>query len=296
MAAAPVLLGAATLTFVVIRLVPGDPVLLVLNGAPTTPAVVEHMRHQFHLDHSAGMQYLLYLDDLAHGNLGVSMVTGRPVTYEIDSRLGSTLQLTALAAAIAIGGGLAAGLGTSLLRRKVLTHTATTVQLVAISAPPFWLGLLLLTLFSFRLGWFNVISDRGLKALILPALALGLPAASVISQLIRRGMAEVLAEPYIVTARAKGLGETQVRLRHALRNSLIPVVSISGILIGGLLMGAVAIEIVFARQGVGNLAVTSIVAKDLPVVQGIVLLAAVAYVALNIVADVVYRLVDPRIR
>jgi peptide/nickel transport system permease protein len=106
----------------------------------------------------------------------------------------------------------------------------------------------------------------------------------------------VLAEPYIVTARAKGLGETQVRLRHALRNSLIPVVSISGILIGGLLMGAVAIEIVFARQGVGNLAVTSIVAKDLPVVQGIVLLAAVAYVALNIVADVVYRLVDPRIR
>lgn len=296
LATVPVLLGAATLAFVVMRIVPGDPVLLVLNGAPTTPEVVARMRHEFHFDHSQGMQYLLYLRDLVHGNLGVSMSTGRPVTTEIGQRLSATLDLTGVAAGFALLVGLALGVIGSLVRRQTIGHAVTAGQLLAVSAPPFWLGLLLLTFFSFRLGWFNVISDTGAKALVLPSLALGLPSASVVSQLIRQGMSEVLAEPYITTARAKGLGETKVRLHHALRNTLIPVVSISGVLIGGLLMGAVAIEIVFARQGVGKLAVDSIISKDLPVVQGIVLLAAVAYTGLNIVVDLLYRAVDPRIR
>jgi peptide/nickel transport system permease protein len=165
-----------------------------------------------------------------------------------------------------------------------------------VSMPSFWLGLILLTILSFHFGWFPATGDRGWKSLVLPAATLAIPSGAVIAQLLRDGMDRVLQEQYITTARAKGLREIVVRQRHALRNALIPVITVAGVTVGSLLTGSVVIETVFARPGVGRLAVDSIVNKDLPVVQGIVLLAATVYVISNLIADVLYAVVDPRIR
>jgi peptide/nickel transport system permease protein len=165
-----------------------------------------------------------------------------------------------------------------------------------VSMPSFWLGLILLTILSFRLGWFPATGDQGWKSLVLPAATMAIPTGSVIAQLLRDGMTSVLREQYITTARAKGLRELSVRRRHALRNALIPVITVSSVTVGSLLTGSVVIETVFARPGVGRLAVDSITNKDLPVVQGVVLLAATVFLLTNLIADILYALVDPRIR
>jgi ABC-type dipeptide/oligopeptide/nickel transport system permease component len=292
----PVLIGATALSFFVIRVVPGDAVTTLLNGSPTTPEVEAQIRSQFHLDRSVPVQYGLYMDDLAHGDLGTSMRTGKPVWREISVRLPSTIRLTAAATALTVALGILLGMLGSFFQTGIIARPLALFQFAAVSVPSFWLGLILITLFSFQRHWFPATGDHGWKTLILPSITLALPGAAVLGQLLRDGMREVMSEPYIVTARAKGLRERRVRMRHALRNALIPVVTVSGAIVGSLLTGSVIIEILFARPGVGRLAVDSITNKDLPVVQGVVLLAAAVYLVVNLMVDLIYAAVDPRIR
>jgi peptide/nickel transport system permease protein len=291
-----VLLGATALSFFVIRVIPGDAVTTLLGGTPTTPEVEAQLRGQFHLDQPIVVQYGIYMGDLAQGDMGYSMRSHAPVWNEIRDRLPSTVRLTALAFVLALGGGLLIGTLGSLLPRGPLERFLSIGQFAMVSMPSFWLGLILLSILSFRLGWFPATGDQGWKSLVLPAVTMAIPAGAVIAQLLRDGMNAVLREQYITTARAKGLREISVRRRHALRNALIPVITVSSATIGSLLTGSVVIETVFARPGVGRLAVDSILNKDLPVVQGVVLLAATVYLFTNLVADILYAFVDPRIR
>jgi ABC-type dipeptide/oligopeptide/nickel transport system permease component len=291
-----VLLGATALAFFVIRIIPGDAVTTLLGGTPTTPEVEAALRGQFHLDQPLVVQYGIYMRDLLHGDLGYSMRTHAPVWDEIRDRLPSTMRLTGLAFALALVGGVAAGILGSLLPRGPVERAMSIGQYAMVSMPSFWLGLILLSIFSFRLGWFPATGDQGWRSLVLPAITLALPTGAVLAQLLRDGMNTVLREQYIVTARSKGLREISVRQRHALKNALIPVITVGATAVGSLLTGSVIIETVFARPGVGRLAVDSIVNKDLPVVQGVVLLAATVYLVTNLIADILYGLVDPRIR
>jgi peptide/nickel transport system permease protein len=291
-----VLLGATALSFFVIRVVPGDAVTTLLGGTPTTPEVAAQLREQFHLDRPVLVQYGLYMWALGHGDLGTSMQSRHPVWTDISTRLPSTLKLTGLATLLSLVFGIGLGVASSFLDRGPLARLVTLLQFAAVSMPSFWLGLILITIFSFRFGWFPATGDRDLRSLVLPAITLALPAAAVIAQLLRDGIVETLAEPYIATARAKGLRERNVRLGHAVRNALIPVITVSGAIVGSLLTGSVVIETVFARPGVGRLAVMAITNKDLPVVQGVVLLAAATYLVVNLIVDLIYAVVDPRIR
>jgi peptide/nickel transport system permease protein len=291
-----VLLGATALSFFVIRVVPGDAVTTLLGGTPTTPEVEAELRGQFHLDRPVLVQYGFYMRELGRGDFGTSMRSGHPVWDELSARLPSTMKLTGLATLMALVLGTGLGVASSFLDRGPIARFVTLLQFAAVSIPSFWLGLIFITIFSFRFGWFPATGDRDLRSLVLPALTLALPAAAVIAQLLRDGIAESLAEPYIATARAKGLRERRVRLGHAVRNALIPVVTVSGSVVGSLLTGSVVIETVFARPGVGRLAVDSITNKDLPVVQGVVILAAATYLVVNLIVDLVYAVVDPRVR
>jgi peptide/nickel transport system permease protein len=203
----PVLIGATALSFFVIRVVPGDAVTTLLNGTPTTPEVEAQLRSQFHLDRPVLVQYGLYMRDLSQGDFGTSMRSGRPVWDEISARLPSTLKLTGLAALLATVLGLGLGVISSFIDRGPIARLISILQFAAVSVPSFWLGLILITILSFRFGWFPATGDRDLKSLVLPAMTLALPASAVISQLLRDGMDETLAEPYIATARAKGLRE-----------------------------------------------------------------------------------------
>jgi peptide/nickel transport system permease protein len=294
--AIPVLFGATLLAFIVLRVVPGDPVTVMLSGRPTTPEVQAQLRHQFYLDRSPPAQYLLFLRDLSHGDLGVSMTTGNPVWEDISTRLPATIRLTTVAFAMAMVFGLTLGLAGSLFRLRLLDRLLTGVQLASVSIPPVWLGLLLLIIGSFRLGWFPATGDSGWKSLILPALTLALPSGAVVGQVLRDGVREVSEEQYVTTARSKGLRERQITTRHILRNALMPVITVGGLIAGSLITGSVVIESVFARPGVGRLAVDSITNKDTPVVMGIVLLAATVYIVVNILVDILYAIVDPRNR
>ena len=291
-----VVLGASTLAFLVIRLLPGDPVEAMFANLAVPEAVQHQIRAEMHIDDPLPAQYLSFLGDLVRGHFGTSMLTGTPVATEIGAQAASTLQL----AGLAVAGALVIGFGTGILAARRpdgwVDRVVTTLQLAFVSMPVFWVGILLLTAFSFQLGWFPATGGDGLTGLVLPALTLALPTSAIIGQLVRDGLRQVLWEPYIVTARAKGLGEWSVLLRHALRNSLVSVVTVLGMVIGGLLAGAVVVETVFARQGLGRLAVTAITSKDYPMVQAIVVLAATAYVVVNLTVDVAYAAIDPRIR
>jgi ABC-type dipeptide/oligopeptide/nickel transport system permease component len=294
--AIPVLFGATLLAFIVIRVVPGDPVTVLLSGRPTTPEVEAQLRHQFYLDRSPPMQYLLFLRDLGQGDLGISMRTGNPVREDISDRLPATLKLTGFAFALALLVGLVLGLAGSLLRSRLVDRLLTGVQVASVSVPPVWLGLLLLIVGSFQLGWFPATGDEGWESLVLPAITLALPSGAVVGQVLRDGVREAAAEQYVITARSKGLAERQITIRHILRNALMPVITVSGLIAGSLITGSVVIESVFARPGVGRLAVDAITNKDTPVVMGIVLLAATVYIVVNIVVDILYAVADPRNR
>jgi ABC-type dipeptide/oligopeptide/nickel transport system permease component len=291
-----VIFGALTLAFVVIRLLPGDTVAAMFAGTSTPQAVRDAVRHDMLLDSSWWQQYLGYLDNIAHGRLGTSVTHGDGVGYELRQQVLPTVELGLAAVALAITFGVWAGVVAARRPERLLDRVITTVQVVSISLPVFWVGLVLLTFFSFRLGWFPATGSQGFKSLVLPAITLALPCGAIVGQLVRDGLIRVLREPYIVTARAKGLGDWAVLFRHALRNAAVPVITVIGVLIGSLLSGAVVIETLFARQGLGRLAVTAITSKDFPVVQALVALAAVTYVLVNLLVDVVYALVDPRIR
>jgi peptide/nickel transport system permease protein len=294
--AVPVLFGAVTLSFLIVRLIPGNPVQDMLAGQPSQPALERALTNQFHLNKPVIEQYALYLGSVVRGNFGLSLTTGGSVVSAVGSVIVSTLELTGLATLMGLLLGAIGGIGTSWVRSKRVDRGLAAFQMVAVSLPTFWLALLLLTLFSFNLHWFPATGNAGFESLVLPALALGLPVGAVISQLLRSGMLEVLREPFIITARAKGMSEWRVRLGHAFRNAVLPSLNYIGVIFGTLITGAVVAEAVFSRQGLGRMVVTAVTNKDYPLVQGIVILIALAYVLINIAVDLIHAGLDPRIR
>jgi peptide/nickel transport system permease protein len=292
-----VLFGVSVLVFSMVYLLPGDPVLTMLGDQTAVSGdVVVNARHQLGLDRPAPLQYGHFLVRALQGDLGRSWRSNQAVTAIILSQLPATLQLTVTGLGLAILLGVVLGLIAAVRQNSWADNFSMVLALIGVSMPSFWLGLLLIFLFSLRLGWVPATGYGGMQRLILPAFTLGLQAAAIIARLVRSSVLEVLRQEYITTARAKGLAEFRVLVRHALRNALIPVTTVVGLQFGGLLGGAVIIETVFARQGIGRIAVTAINNKDFPLIQGIVLFAAVVYTLVNLVTDILYAWLDPRIR
>jgi peptide/nickel transport system permease protein len=291
----PVLLAVVTLVFAIRPLVPGDPVEIMFFGQSANPEVIANIREQLGLDKSIPEQYLLYLGNVLRGDLGTSITTRQPVMGEIASRYPATLKLAIGAFLVSAVVGLGSGILAAVYKDSAIDTVAMIAATAGISMPAFWFGLLAIYLFSVNLGWFSVIPDGSLKSLVLPAVTLGLIASSIVARLVRSAMLEVLGQEYVQTARAKGLTERRVVLHHALRNAAIPVVTIVGLQFGGLLTGAFIIEAVFAWHGIGELAVQAFAKRDFPMIQGITLVVATTYVLVNLVVDVVYAALDPRI-
>jgi ABC-type dipeptide/oligopeptide/nickel transport system permease component len=290
--AIPVLWGVATLVFVVVHLLPGDPALLMLSEAGASAQDVAELRADLHLDDPLPLQYGRYLADLARGDLGRSLFTGRLVTTTIAEQLPSTVELAMAAMAVAIALGTALGVLAAVRSGTWLDSVATAVSIVGVSVPIFWSGLLLIWLLSLRL---DLLPATGPDQLLMPALVLGFASAGAIARLVRSSLLEALSQDYVNTARAKGLRERTIVLRHALKAAFIPVVTLIGLQFGFLLGGTVVTETIFSRPGIGRLMVNAILWKDLPLVQGIALLAALTYTLLNLAVDVFYAYLDPRI-
>jgi ABC-type dipeptide/oligopeptide/nickel transport system permease component len=292
----PVVFGVSLAVFSMLFLVPGDPVKMMLSEFVTSPEQVARMRAQLHLDEPFARQYGRFVWNALHGDLGTSIRDHRPVTREIFEILPSTLQLALAALGVAAGVGITLGVLAAIRPSSWLDAAAMVIALAGVSLPSFWFGLLLIFVFSLHLRWFPAAGGGGMAHLVLPAAALGLSAAAIIARLTRSSMLDILKTEYVTTARAKGLQERVVVLRHGLRNALIPIVTIFGLQFGALMAGTVIIETVFGRPGIGRLVVTAILNKDLPLVQGVVLFVAVSYVFINLAVDVIYVLIDPRIR
>jgi peptide/nickel transport system permease protein len=291
----PVLLGVATLVFSLIHLVPGDPVQAML-GDSATPQDVADVRARLGLDKPLPVQYGKFLSNVSRGDLGMSLRTNQPVTAAIAERMPATFELALAAMAVATAVALPLGIVAAVRAGTLADYGATTLALVGISIPNFWLGPLMAIVFSISLGWLPV-SGRGSAAhLILPAITLGAPLAAVLARMTRASVIEELRELYVLAARARGVSRLRAVVRHAFRNSLIPIVTVLGLQFGAVLTGAVITETIFAWPGVGRLLIQSISFRDYPMVQGCILLIAVTYVAMNLLTDLVYGLLDPRIR
>jgi len=292
----PVLFGVTLAVFSMLFLVPGDPVKIMLAEFVTTPAQVARMREQLHLDEPILKQYGRFVGNALRGDLGTSIRSRRAVATEIGENVGSTAQLALASMAVAVAIGVPLGLTAALFRSSWFDAGSMIVALLGVSMPSFWLGLLMIFAFSLHLGWFPATGGGDLWHLVLPSVTLGMIASAIIARLTRSSMLEVLGQDYVRTARAKGLAWWGVVVRHALKNALIPVITIFGLQFGNLLAGAVIVETVFSRPGLGRLIVGGILAKDFPLVQGTVLFVATAYVLINVLVDIAYAYVDPRIR
>jgi peptide/nickel transport system permease protein len=294
--AIPVLLGVSALTFLMLHLVPGDPVAAMFIGQGGAKAEqLEAVREQLGLNDPLPVQYVNYMKNVLQGDLGRSIRTNEPVSLMIQRNFPPTLQLTLASMGVAIVLGVSLGVIAAIKRGRPVDNLVMLVALAGVSMPSFWLGLLLISVFSIWLNLFPVIGGSGWKGLALPALALGFAAAAIIARMVRSSLLEVLGENYVVTARAKGLAEQRVIVRHALRNAAIPVITIVGLQFGGLLAGAVIVEQVFSRQGIGRMLVSALQSRDFPVAQGGVLFVATVYVLVNLFVDLLYGAVDPRI-
>ncbi len=292
--AIPVLIGVSILVFAIIRFIPGDPARAIA-GVHASPQYIEQVRRDLLLDEGLHVQYYVYLTNLLQGDMGRSTFTGRPVTTELMARFPNTLVLASAAMVIAIIVGMSAGIVSATRRYSLFDNASMLFALFGVAAPVFWLGIMFQLLFSVHLGWFPSGGIGTWKHLVLPALTLGLATTALIARITRSSMLDVLGQDYITTARSKGLVERVVVYKHALKNALIPVVTVMGLQFGTLLGGAVLTETVFSWPGVGRLMVDSILARDYPVVQGAVLLLAVFFVLINLVVDVIYAFLDPRI-
>lgn len=291
----PVLIGVATLVFSLIHLVPGDPVQAML-GESASPQDVAQLRTKLGLDRPLYEQYATFARGIVRGDLGTSLRTNQPVTDVILERMPATMELALAAMIAAIAFAIPLGIIAAVKKGTAVDHAATTLALVGISMPTFWLGPLLAIVFSIWLGWFPV-SGRGTMAnLVLPAVTLGAPLSAILARMTRASVLEELRELYVMAARARGVSEFRTVLAHAFRNSLIPIVTVIGLQFGSVLTGAVITETIFAWPGVGRLLVQSISARDYPAVQGCILLIAVTYVTMNLLIDVLYGFLDPRIR
>jgi ABC-type dipeptide/oligopeptide/nickel transport system permease component len=292
----PVMFGVSILVFLMLHLVPGDPVMAMFAETGASARQVEEVRERLGLNAPLPVQYLRFITRAVQGDLGKSLWGERDVLTMIVGAFPATLQLTLAGMGVAIFLGLILGIVAALNRGSLIDNFTMLIALAGVSMPGFWLGLILILIFAVELRWVPIVGQGDWKSLILPAIALGFQGSALIARLTRSEMLEVLAQDYIRTAHAKGLGRTLVVIRHALKNALIPVITIIGLQFGALLGGAVIIETVFARQGIGRLAVTALQARDFPVAQGVVLMAALVYVLVNLGVDLLYAVVDPRIR
>ena len=291
----PILFGVSVVVFLMVHLVPGDPIRIMLGHSPSG-ADIRQLRHELGLDAPLPVQYVRYVGRALHGDLGASIRSNRPVVAEIAERFPQTLQLTVAAMAVAIILGVGVGTLAAASRSRLFEGALMLGAMLGVSLPTFWVGLLLIDVFALRLRWFPVLGSTGLRGLVLPAVTLALPAAAVLARVTRAGLVDVLGQDYIRTARAKGLARRRIVGYHALRNGLIVVLTIVGLQFGSLMAGSVIVESVFARPGLGSFVVGAIQARDYPDIQGIVLIFAVFYVLTNLILDVLYGLINPRIR
>lgn len=294
-----VLWATYTVAFMIVYLIPGDPVSAMAAGGMESGTVSEErlwqLREEYGFNDPLIVQYFNHLWAAISGDLGTSVQTGQPVTTAIGQVVGSTIQLAALALVIAVlvGGGVA--LLATYTRSSWLQNFLLSLPPISISLPTFWVGLLLIQFFSFRLGLFPATGDEGFIALVLPAVTLSLPIGAMIAQVLARSLQEAALEPYVVTARAKGISRTAVHFGHVLRNAALPALTVVGLVAGNLLAGSVVVETVFSRPGVGQLTVQAVTLQDLPVVLGVVVLGAVVFVTANLLVDLFLPLVDPRV-
>lgn len=291
----PVLLGVATLVFALMHLIPGDPAQAML-GETAAEEDIAALRARLGLDRPWPEQYGSYLMGVVGGDLGTSLRTGEPVADTIGARLPATFELAVAAMLVALGVAIPLGIVAAVRYGTLVDRGATTLALLGVSIPNFWLGPLLAIVFAVELGWFPV-SGRGTVAhLVLPAVTLGTALSASLARMTRASLAEELQKPYVQAARARGASRTRAVLRHALPNSLIPVVTLVGLQCGAVLAGAVITETIFAWPGIGRLLIQSIGSRDYPMVQGCVLVIAMIYVGVNLAIDLAYGLLDPRIR
>lgn len=303
--AIPVLLGVLVVVFVFLRLIPGDPVQVFYFGSDAggqsntavSDEVIEQARRAYNLDKSIPEQFVLYVVDVLRGELGRSFRTRQPIVDIIREQMPATLELTFAGMGVALLIGLVAGTLSAVKHHTVVDYASQYFAVLGVSIPSFWLGILLIYLFSVNLGWLPAISTgNGPKQLLMPAISLGVGASAIIARLMRSSMLDVMRHDFVRTARAKGVTESGVVWGHALKNAMIPVLTIVGLQFGALLAGSVVIEVVFTRQGLGFTLVKSISNRDYPVVQALVMLSAFIYVGVNIVVDVLYTYIDPRVR
>ncbi len=294
--AVPTILLVTILVFLMLYAIPGDPASIFAGDKPVTPELLAQIRQDMGLNRPLYIQYLDFIWRALHGDLGRSLQSRRPVVDAIMTALPHTVQLALAAMLVAMALGVTLGVVSGLKHNSWLDTLAMLTSLVGISMPIFWLSLLLLLVFAVNLRWFPSIGEGGIERLVLPAFALGLVSAAPMARLIRSSMLEVLQQEYVNTARAKGLRERTIIARHVLKNAFIPALTVMGLEFGNLLGGAVITETVFARLGLGQLYVQSILTKDFPMVQGLTLLIALIYVIMNLLVDVLYAYFDPRIR
>jgi peptide/nickel transport system permease protein len=290
----PVLMGVSLIVFSLVRLIPGDPAELLL-GEDYTQEAAEELRAEWGLDKPIHIQYLIFLKQLLRGDLGDSIRSGRPVTQELSERFKNTVQLAILALILASVIGISAGIiaGT---RPFSLIDSLTMVGTVAgVSMPVFWLGLMLIYLFAVNLNWLPAVGIGGIRHLILPGITLSAFTMATIARQSRSSMLEVMEQDYITTARSKGLTESGVIRRHAIKNAMIPIITVQGVMMGRLLGGSIVTETVFAYPGMGKLLIDGIVGRDYPIVQGTILLYALSFSMINLVVDLIYVFFDPRI-
>jgi peptide/nickel transport system permease protein len=294
----PVLLGVTLIVFAMTWLTPGDPVVALLGEAAQgiSGAAREELRRELGLDRPWPVQYVDYVGGLLRGDLGISVRSRRPVLREVLDRLPATAELALAGLAIAVVVGVSLGVAAALRKRTWVDAVAIAVALVGVSVPVFWSGFLLMLVFSLELGWLPASGRGTLRHLVLPALTVGIASAAFIARITRGAVLETLGQDYVRTARAKGVAGRTVVVRHALRNALLPIVTVVGLQLGGLLGGAVLTETVFAWPGVGRMLVDAILARDLPLVQGSVLVVSLLFILVNLAVDLSYAAINPKVR
>jgi peptide/nickel transport system permease protein len=290
----PVLWGVGTLVFLLLHFVPGDPVEIML-GENALPAAKESLRASLRLDRPLPEQYFSFWAGVLRGDLGESLISRKPVSALIAERIPATFSLTLVALAWAVAISIPLGVLAAAFRRRAIDHAVLLYSVLGVSVPSFWTGPLLVLIFSLKLGWLPVSEREGAASYILPALTLGLGLSAVLARMTRATMAEILTQDYITTARSKGLSPVEIYLKHALKNALIPVITLLALQLGGLLAGTLITETIFDWPGLGELIFRAIQSRDFPLVQGCVLVIAFVYVTVNSLADIAYTLVNPRI-
>jgi peptide/nickel transport system permease protein len=296
LASIPVLIGVTLIAFLLIHLLPGDPAQVMLFGSDPTPAQISNLRVQLGLTEPLWRQYAHFMNQLLHGDLGTSYLTQNSVAHELISRAPSTLILTGAAMLVAVVIGVPLGFLAGVRPNSLIDRVARAVSFLGVAVPYFWLALVLVLVFSIKLHLVPAIDDGTVSALVLPAFSLGWGYAAILTRLIRGRVIEEYHSEYVKSARARGCSEWRVLLRHAARNSIIPAVTTLGLQFGNILTGAAVTEVIFGRAGLGSFLASSISAKNIPVVQGAVVVIGIGYVVINLLVDVLVGVIDPRTR